>query len=63
MRQLLTHMNESGVYTETDLQPYSTRLQELREVITQETENDQLPAAMEKLLTKKLEDTGESLRR
>ena len=59
MRQLLSTMNESGVYTEGDLQPYSTRLAELREVIRQETENDQLPPGMEKLLTKKLEDTGQ----
>lgn len=55
-------MDDSGVYTEADLQPYSSRLQELRQVITQEAENDQLPPAMEKLLTKKLEDTGQSRR-
>lgn len=51
-------MNESGVYTETDLQPFRTRLQQLKEVIQAETESKQLPQAMEKLLTRKWEDSG-----
>lgn len=54
-------MNESGVYTETDLQPYRTRLAELRTVIAHEVESGQLPPQMEKLLIRKLEDSGESL--
>ncbi|CED84287.1 Uncharacterised protein family UPF0662 [Phaffia rhodozyma] len=57
MRQLLQHMNESGVYTETDLQPFRTRLEQLKQVIQAETESKQLPEAMEKLLTRKWEDS------
>lgn len=46
------------MYTEKDLQPFRTRLQELGQVIATETENEQLHPAMEKLLTRKLEDCG-----
>lgn len=53
-------MNESGVYTETDLQPFRERLEELRQVIQQEAHQDQLPPAMEKLLVRKLTDCGTS---
>ncbi|GAA5997248.1 hypothetical protein JCM5350_001344 [Sporobolomyces pararoseus] len=33
MKRLLTHLNESGIYTESDLKPYQTRLTELKEII------------------------------
>lgn len=33
MKQLLDHMNESGVYTEADLQQFQTRLNELKDII------------------------------
>lgn len=33
IKRLLTHLNESGIYTESDLKPFHTRLQELKTVI------------------------------
>ncbi|MBW0506948.1 hypothetical protein O181_046663 [Austropuccinia psidii MF-1] len=33
MKQLLDHMDESGVYTQSDLMPFQTRLEELRSII------------------------------
>ncbi|GAA6015674.1 hypothetical protein JCM11491_007191 [Sporobolomyces phaffii] len=34
MKRLLTHLNESGIYTEADLKPYQSRLGELRDIIS-----------------------------
>lgn len=34
MKRLLTHLNESGIYTELDLKPFQGRLLELKEIIT-----------------------------
>ncbi|BGO92623.1 hypothetical protein NBRC10512_008171 [Rhodotorula toruloides] len=62
MKRLLTHLNESGIYTEADLKPYQSRLAELKEIINEgrtplqgsgdptEMEHD---AAMNKLLLHK----------
>ncbi|GAA6006772.1 uncharacterized protein JCM10292_005445, partial [Rhodotorula paludigena] len=33
MKRLLTHLNESGIYTEADLKPYQHRLAELKTII------------------------------
>ncbi|TNY24322.1 hypothetical protein DMC30DRAFT_346055 [Rhodotorula diobovata] len=33
MKRLLTHLNESGIYTEADLKPYQSRLAELKLII------------------------------
>ncbi|BGP41238.1 hypothetical protein JCM10450v2_005278 [Rhodotorula kratochvilovae] len=33
MKRLLTHLNESGIYTEADLKPYQARLAELKHII------------------------------
>ncbi|GAA6049334.1 hypothetical protein JCM3770_007293 [Rhodotorula araucariae] len=33
MKRLLTHLNESGIYTEADLKPYQARLAELKLII------------------------------
>ncbi|GAA5926832.1 Cub1p [Sporobolomyces koalae] len=33
MKRLLTHLNESGIYTEADLKPFQSRLAELKEII------------------------------
>ncbi|GAA98388.1 uncharacterized protein L969DRAFT_93017 [Mixia osmundae IAM 14324] len=52
MKQLLDHMNESGIYTENDLAPFQTRLTELREIIV----SSDNPAALTKLLLKKHND-------
>jgi hypothetical protein len=35
MKRLLTHLNESGIYTEQDLKPYQQRLSELKLIIQQ----------------------------
>lgn len=34
MKRLLTHLNESGIYTIADLKPFQTRLIELKSIIT-----------------------------
>jgi hypothetical protein len=34
MKRLLTHLNESGIYTIADLKPFQTRLVELKNIIT-----------------------------
>lgn len=34
MKRLLTHLNESGIYTAADLKPFQTRLLELKSIIT-----------------------------
>ncbi|POY73268.1 hypothetical protein BMF94_3602 [Rhodotorula taiwanensis] len=36
MKRLLTHLNESGIYTEADLKPYQSRLAELKQIIEEE---------------------------
>ncbi|GAA5991086.1 hypothetical protein JCM10908_006533 [Rhodotorula pacifica] len=36
MKRLLTHLNESGIYTEADLKPYQSRLSELKQIIEDE---------------------------
>ncbi|GAA5835980.1 hypothetical protein JCM5353_002206 [Sporobolomyces roseus] len=33
MKRLLTHLNESGIYTSADLKPYQSRLSELKSII------------------------------
>ncbi|BGP17601.1 hypothetical protein JCM10213_001252 [Rhodosporidiobolus nylandii] len=37
MKRLLTHLNESGIYTSADLKPYQARLAELKEIIETES--------------------------
>ncbi|EGG08346.1 uncharacterized protein MELLADRAFT_105138 [Melampsora larici-populina 98AG31] len=40
MKQLLDHMNQSGVYTETDLMPFQTRLDELKAIIIRDEDKE-----------------------
>ncbi|QRV88812.1 hypothetical protein RhiJN_16830 [Ceratobasidium sp. AG-Ba] len=56
MRQLLDHLNESAVYTESDLKPFRSRLDELREIVRKDTESGLHPPAMTKLLDRKLNE-------
>ncbi|KAG9079552.1 hypothetical protein FRC06_007663 [Ceratobasidium sp. 370] len=56
MRQLLGHMNESAVYTESDLKSFRIRLDELREIVRKDTDSGLHPPAMTKLLDRKLND-------
>ncbi|KAJ9124124.1 hypothetical protein QFC22_000919 [Naganishia vaughanmartiniae] len=57
MRQLLDHMNESGIYTQADLQPFAHRLQVLKTIIKRDKEEGKHPAAIVKLMMRKLEDS------
>jgi hypothetical protein len=54
MMQLLTHMNESAAYTETDLQPFRHRIEELREIVRNDSESGNHPQAMISLIERKL---------
>ncbi|KAI9627492.1 hypothetical protein KEM48_009791 [Puccinia striiformis f. sp. tritici PST-130] len=40
MKQLLDHMDESGVYTETDLKPFQSRLEELKMIIIRDEDKE-----------------------
>ncbi|GAA5912547.1 hypothetical protein JCM8208_001988 [Rhodotorula glutinis] len=40
MKRLLTHLNESGIYTEADLKPYQSRLAELKLIINEGAPSD-----------------------
>ncbi|KNZ55097.1 hypothetical protein VP01_276g17 [Puccinia sorghi] len=40
MKQLLDHMDESGVYTETDLKPFQSRLDELKVIIIRDEDKE-----------------------
>ncbi|GAA6011829.1 hypothetical protein JCM10207_004258 [Rhodosporidiobolus poonsookiae] len=62
MKRLLTHLNESGIYTEADLKPYQARLAELKEIIEEgahkadeaaDAQEKQRDEAMTKLLLAK----------
>ncbi|PWZ02267.1 hypothetical protein BCV70DRAFT_198545 [Testicularia cyperi] len=63
MKQLLDHLQESGVYTETDLQPFSARLSELREIIRRDGDGGKHPSQLTKLMTRKLEACEKTLRK
>ncbi|KAK4046834.1 hypothetical protein OIV83_005831 [Microbotryomycetes sp. JL201] len=55
MKRLLTHLNESGIYTEADLKPYQARLAELKGIIVEgRTPEDAEDAAQEEALRKLL---------
>ncbi|KAM0786507.1 hypothetical protein ACM66B_001965 [Microbotryomycetes sp. NB124-2] len=55
MKRLLTHLNESGIYTEADLRPYQARLAELKGIIVEgRTPEDAEDAAQEEALKKLL---------
>lgn len=56
MRQILDHMNESGVYNEGDLNPFHKRIAELRQIIKNDEESKRHPKAMIKLLERQLKD-------
>ncbi|GJJ11264.1 hypothetical protein Clacol_005496 [Clathrus columnatus] len=54
--QLLDHMNESAVYSETDLVTFHRRIEELREIVRRDAESDLHPEAMTKLLDRQLNE-------
>jgi hypothetical protein len=51
-------MNESGVYNESDLNPFHKRIAELRQIIKSDEENKRHPKAMVTLLERQLKDCG-----
>lgn len=53
-------MNESGIYTQADLQPFAQRLQVLKTIIKKDKEEGRHPPAIVKLMMRKLEDSGKS---
>ncbi|KAE8253864.1 hypothetical protein A4X13_0g3634 [Tilletia indica] len=55
MKQLLDHLAESGIYTETDLKPFADRLRELREIIIRDGEAGRSAVQLTKLMIRKLE--------
>lgn len=63
MKQLLDHLQESGVYTEADLQPFGSRLAELREIIRRDGDGGRHPPQLTKLMTRKFEACEKTLRK
>ncbi|WWC85685.1 uncharacterized protein L201_000551 [Kwoniella dendrophila CBS 6074] len=55
MRQILSHMNESGAYTEEILVPIKERLEALKNVIKQDSEDGKHPEPIVRLMSRKLE--------
>lgn len=56
IRQLLSHMEESAVYNESDLAPFQRRLSELRHIVQQDAEGNKHPEAMTKLLERQFNE-------
>lgn len=56
IRQLLDHMNESAVYSETDVVTFQRRIEELREIVRRDAESGLHPEAMTKLLDRQLNE-------
>ncbi|KAI9064121.1 hypothetical protein FKP32DRAFT_1675666 [Trametes sanguinea] len=63
MRQILVHMDESGVYNESDLAPFHRRLAELRNIVQHDMESGKHPPAMTKLLERQLNECENLLRK
>lgn len=56
IRQLLSHLDESGVYTQNDLKPFQDRLNQLSQIINRDREIGKHPDQMTKFLLRRLED-------
>jgi hypothetical protein len=56
-QQILNHMNESAIYNESDLAPFHRRLNELRQIVQQDSKQ---PKALTKLLERQLHECGMS---
>lgn len=63
MRQILEHMDESGIYNESDLAPFHRRLAELREIVRSDAEGGKHPEAMTTLLDRQLNECDCVIRR
>ncbi|KIP09989.1 hypothetical protein PHLGIDRAFT_125824 [Phlebiopsis gigantea 11061_1 CR5-6] len=62
MRQILDHMNESGIYNESDLAPFHRRIADLRQIVQQDAESGKHPVAMTTLLERQLNECDNVLR-
>lgn len=58
IQQIITHMEESGVYNESDLAPFQRRLQELRDIVQHDAESEKHPKALTTLLERQLNECG-----
>lgn len=54
-------MNESAVYSETDVVTFQRRIEELREIVRRDAESGLHPEAMTKLLDRQLNECGSLL--
>lgn len=61
IRHLLVHMNESSVFSESDLKPFQERLKELHEIVRRGIEKGE-PEAMTKLLERQLNECDAMLK-
>ncbi|OWZ67028.1 hypothetical protein AYX15_01780, partial [Cryptococcus neoformans] len=61
MRQILSHMDESGAYTEQFLIPFRDRLDQLRSVIKQDSLEGKHPEPIVRLMIRKLEGVERQL--
>ncbi|WWD22833.1 hypothetical protein CI109_107327 [Kwoniella shandongensis] len=61
MRQILSHWNESGAYTEASLEPFRERLESLKQVIKQDSEDGKHPEPIVRLMSRKLEGVEHQL--
>lgn len=61
-QQILTHLDESGIYTEAYLQGFKDRIDQLREIIKNDRDEQRHPEAVLKYMSWKLDGNGASLR-
>ena len=61
LQQIITHLEESGLYNESDLRPFHLRLAELRSIVQHDAESGKHPEAMTKLLERQLNECGAQL--
>lgn len=57
LQQILDHLLESAVYSESDLRPFQSRIAELRQIVKDDAKNQ--PPAMIQLIERKLTQCGE----
>ena len=54
IRQLLSHLEESGIYTQNDLKPFQDRLTQMSTIIKRDREHGKHPEQMTKFLLRRL---------
>jgi DNA-binding Lrp family transcriptional regulator len=62
MRQLLNHMDESGVYTDADLSGFRERLGKLKEIVKKDEEEGRHPEPILRLMKRKMADVERILK-